>query len=68
MATNHNALYGIAKSNLATRSAGYFRVADICDNPPCQLGKRFAVDVKRGLYTDVKYVKTDRRSAIYEKL
>lgn len=66
--TNYNALYVQAQQKLSGLSAGEFRFADICDNPPAELGRRFREDVDKGVYPNVKFVRYDERSDIYEKI
>lgn len=64
----YDALYEQAKQNLSNLRLGKFRFADICNNPPTHLGKRFYEDVKNGVYPNVKLVSKDNRSEIYEKI
>lgn len=66
--TNYDALYVQAKKNLSGLSLGEFRFADICDNPPAGLGRRFREDVEKGVYPNVKFAHYDERSDIYEKM
>lgn len=66
--TNYNALYVQAQQNLLSLPVGNFRFADICDNPPAGLGRRFREDVDKGVYSNVKFVRYDERSDIYEKI
>lgn len=66
--TNYNALYVQAQQNLSSLPVGNFRIADICDNPPAGLGRRFREDVDKGVYPNVKFVRYDERSDIYEKI
>ncbi len=66
--TNYNALYVQVKKNLSNLPLGEFRLADICNNPPAGLGKRFREDVGKGVYPGVKFVRYDERSDIYEKI
>ncbi|APQ08121.1 TPA_asm: hypothetical protein GYO74_14095 [Listeria monocytogenes] len=66
--TNHNVLYTQAQTKLAARPIGRFRLSDLVDNPPANLGKKFRNDVvvnKR--YSNVKRVGADGQSVIYEK-
>ena len=66
--TNHNVLYTQAQTKLATRPIGRFRLSDLVDNPPANLGKKFRNDVvviKK--YPNVKRVGADGQSIIYEK-
>ena len=66
--TNYNALYVLAKQKLSGLSVGEFRFADICNNPPAGLGRRFREDVDKGVYPNVKFVRYNKRSDIYEKI
>ena len=43
--TNHNVLYAQAQIKLAARPIGKFRLTDLVDNPPANLGKKFRNDV-----------------------
>ena len=66
--TNHNVLYTQAQTKLAARPNGRFRLADLVDNPPANLGKRFRNDVVMNkMYPNVKRVDVDEQSVIYEK-
>lgn len=64
----YDALYEQAKQNLSNLRLGEFRFADICNSPPALLGKRFYEDVDKGVYPNVKLVRKDNRSEIYEKI
>lgn len=66
--TNHKLLYVQAQSKLLTIPTGPFRLSDLVDNPPANLGRIFGTDVLRRRYPNVKRVGVDERSAIYEKL
>jgi|GEM_PF-2547368 hypothetical protein len=67
--TNHTALYEQAKIKLAKLPAGKFRLADICDNPPANLGRVFRNDVVvKKIYPDIRRIGVDDQSVIYEKL
>lgn len=66
--TDHNMLYNDALKKLKTIPDGKFRFANICDNPPTRLGRRFRDDVvKHKRFSDVKCIGADSRSTIYEK-
>ncbi|MEX1031711.1 MAG: hypothetical protein WDZ91_16925 [Paenibacillaceae bacterium] len=68
MTTNHNLLYTQAQAKLASRSIGRFRLTDLVDNPPANLGRRFRNDVVvNNRYPNVKRVEADGQSVIYEK-
>lgn len=67
--TNHGLLYAQAQSKLKTIPVGsFFRLSDIVDNPPANLGRIFRNDVLKKRYPNVKRVSADERSVIYEKL
>ena len=66
--TNHQLLYKQAQMKLATLPIGKFRITDIIDNPPANLGRRFRDDVViYKIYPNVKRIDADRQSVIYEK-
>lgn len=68
MTTNHNLLYTQAQAKLASRPIGIFRLNDLVDNPPANLGRRFRQDVVvNERYPKVKRVGEDEQSVIYEK-
>lgn len=66
--TNHSVLYQQAVANLAKISNGKFRLTDLVDNPPANLGRKFRNEVvvyKR--FLNVRRVGADSQSIIYEK-
>ena len=66
--TNHNVLYAQAQIKLAARPIGKFRLTDLVDNPPANLGKKFRNDVVvNKLYPNIKRIGVDGQSVIYEK-
>ena len=66
--TNHNVLYAQAQIKLAARPIGRFRLTDLVDNPPANLGKKFRNDVVvNKLYPNIKRIGVDGQSVIYEK-
>lgn len=66
--TNHSALYQHAVANLATITNGRFRLTDLVDNPPANLGRKFrnAVVVHKR-FPNIRRVGADSQSIIYEK-
>lgn len=64
----YDALYEQAKQNLSNLRLGEFRFADICNNPPALLGRRFYEDVINGVYPNVIHKGSDKISEIYEKI
>lgn len=66
--TNHRALYTQAQAKLASRPLGEFRLNDLVDNPPARLGREFRDDVvQNNRYPNVRRVRADTQSIIYEK-
>ncbi len=66
--TNHKILYTQAQTELAARPNGLFRLTDLVDNPPANLGRKFRNDVViNKLYPNVRRIGTDEQSVIYEK-
>ncbi len=66
--TNHSVLYLQAQQNLIKLPKGRFRLRDICDNPPANLGRVFRNDVvTKKMYPNVKRIGADRQSVLYEK-
>lgn len=66
--TNYSVLYARAQKNLTSRPEGVFRFADICDDPPAGLGRRFRNDVVRyKKFPNVRRIGADERSVLYEK-
>lgn len=54
-------------NRIATLPNGPFRLTDLIDNPPANLGRTFRNDVVNNRYSNVKRVGTDNQSVIYEK-
>lgn len=66
--TDHKTLYTVAQIKLAARPIGRFRLTDLIDNPPANLGRKFRDDVVvNKLYPNIKRVDVDEQSVIYEK-
>lgn len=65
---NHLLLYAQARQNLSNLPLGEFRFANICDNPPARLGRRFYDDVKKGVYPNVIHIGHDKTSEKYKKI
>ncbi len=67
--TNHSVLNAQIPSKIAILPIGPFRVTDLVDNPPANLGRTFRNDVvvyKK--YPNIKRVGADNQSVIYEKI
>ena len=66
--TDHKTLYTVSQIKLAARPIGRFRLTDLIDNPPANLGRKFRDDVVvNKLYPNIKRVDVDEQSVIYEK-
>lgn len=67
--TNHNVLNAQISNKIVTLPIGPFRLTDLVDNPPANLGRVFRYDVVvKKRYPNVKRVGADEQSVIYEKL